>query len=62
MYISQWCRKVKKIGGGPVVIGGDNLPSPVELGLTELPNIGSGTTVSMSERNYKLTKNNVNIR
>ena len=61
MYISQWCPKVKKIGGA-VVIGGDNLPSPVELGLTELPNIGSGTTVSMSERNYKLTKNNVNIR
>ena len=25
--------------GGPVVIGGDNLPSPVGIGLTELPNI-----------------------
>ena len=39
----------EKDGGGAVVIGGDNLPSPVELGLTELPNIGSGTTVSMNE-------------
>ena len=31
--------------GGPVVIGGDNLPSPVGIGLTDLPNIGgaSGT-------------------
>ena len=25
---------------GPVVIGGDNLPSPVEIGLTDPPNIG----------------------
>ena len=24
----------------PVVIGGDNLPSPVRIGLTDLPNIG----------------------
>ena len=24
----------------PVVIGGDNLPSPVGIGLTDLPNIG----------------------
>ena len=24
----------------PVAIGGDNLPSPVEIGLTDLPNIG----------------------
>jgi len=39
----------------PVVIGGDNLPSPVRIGLTDLTNIGgasgppgppgSGTTV-----------------
>mgnify|MGYP007015458711 CR=1 FL=1 len=29
--------------GGPVVIGGDNLPSPVELGFTELPNIGGAS-------------------
>ena len=26
--------------GVPVVIGGDNLPSPVGIGLTDLPNIG----------------------
>ena len=26
----------------PVVIGGDNLPSPVGIGLTDLPNIGGG--------------------
>ena len=25
-----------------VVIGGDNLPSPVGIGLTDLPNIGGG--------------------
>ena len=30
---------VKNIGG-PVVIGGDNLPSPVRIGLTDLQNIG----------------------
>ena len=36
----QWCRKLKKFGGrGAIVIGGDNLPSPVEIGLTDLPNI-----------------------
>ena len=28
--------------GVPVVIGGDNLPSPVGIGLTDLPNIGEG--------------------
>ena len=28
--------------GVPVVIGGDNLPSPVGIGLTDLPNIGGG--------------------
>ena len=26
--------------GVPVVIGGDNQPSPVGIGLTDLPNIG----------------------
>ena len=31
-----------KILGVPVVIGGDNLPSPVGIGLTDLPNIGGG--------------------
>ena len=25
--------------GVPVIIGGDNLPSPVAIGLTDLPNI-----------------------
>ena len=29
---------------GPVVIGGDNLPSPVGIGLTDLPNIGGGAS------------------
>ena len=29
--------------GGPVVIGGDNLPSPVGIGLTDLPNIGGAS-------------------
>ena len=31
----------EKHGGVPLVIGGDNLPSPVEIGLTDLPNIGA---------------------
>ena len=26
----------------PLVIGGDNLPSPVGIGLSDLPNIGGG--------------------
>ena len=34
--IWQWCRKVKNIGGA----SSDNLPSPVRIGLTDLPNIG----------------------
>ena len=29
-----------------ITIGGDNLPSPVGIGLTDLPNIG-GTVVSL---------------
>ena len=33
--------------GGPVVIGGDNLPSPVVLGLTDLPNIGPPVPASL---------------
>ena len=33
--------------GVPVVIGGDNLPSPVVIGLTDLPNIeGRGGAVA----------------
>ena len=30
----------EKHWGMPVVIDGDNLPSPVEIGLSDLPNIG----------------------
>ena len=30
-------------GGGVVVIGGENLPSPVGTGSTDLPNIGGAT-------------------
>ena len=30
----------------PVVIGGDNLPSLVGIGLTDLPNIGGGGPVA----------------
>ena len=29
--------------GVPAAIGGDNLPSPVGIGLTDLPNIGGGS-------------------
>ena len=46
----------------PVVIGGDNLPSPIGIGLTDLPNIGgasgppgppsSGTTAVDAYRFY----------
>ena len=33
---------ISQILGGPVVIGGDNLPSKVRIGLTDLQNIGEG--------------------
>ena len=33
----------QKTLGVPVVIGGDNLPSPVEIGLADLPNIGGAS-------------------
>ena len=38
--------RMRKTLGGPVavVIGGDNLPSPVGIGLTDLPNIGGGAS------------------
>ena len=29
--------------GEPVAIGGDNLPFPVQIGLTDLPNIGGAS-------------------
>ena len=32
----------------PVVIGGDNLPSPVGKGLTDLPNIGRGAVAPLA--------------
>ena len=34
----------EKHWGGPVVIGGDNLPSLVRIGLTGLQNIGGGAS------------------
>ena len=43
----QWCRKVKHIGTwGPAIIGGDNLPSLVDIGLTDLPNMGGASAVA----------------
>ena len=36
----------EKHWGVPVVIGGDNLPSPVGIGLTDLPNIGGASPSS----------------
>ena len=33
----------EKHGGVPVAIGGDNLPSPFGIGLTDLPNIGGAS-------------------
>ena len=46
-YVSSRRHKVMPEGekhwGVPVVIGGDNLPSPVEIGLTDLPNIKGAT-------------------
>ena len=34
---------MKNIGGGAVVMGEDNLPSPVRIGLTDLQNIGGAS-------------------
>ena len=36
----------EKHWGVPVVIGGDNLPSPVGIGLTDLPNIGGPSGIT----------------
>ena len=36
-----------KLLGVPVVIGGHNLPSPVGIGLTDLPNMGGGAVVPL---------------
>ena len=38
-YVTSDAGRWKTLGV-PVVIGGDNLPSPVQIGLTDLPNIG----------------------
>ena len=38
--------------GVPVVIGGDNLPSPVKIGLTDLPNIGPPVPAWLSHCEY----------
>ena len=46
--------------GVPVVIGEDNLPSPVGIGFTDLPNIGGpvaplappGSAITVSEFSY----------
>ena len=52
LNLNQRCQKVKNMGGGGAVpIGGDNLPSLVEIGLPDLPNIGgasSGITVNLT--------------
>jgi len=32
----------------PVVIGGDNLPSPVRIGLTDLTNMGGGPVAPLA--------------
>ena len=56
--------------GEPVVIGGENLPSPVRVGLTDLHNIGgasgppgppgSGTTGMHCILKYWLTDQQIN--
>ena len=40
--------------GVPVAIGGDNLPSPVEIGLTDLPNIGGASGITRGIHVQKL--------
>ena len=41
--LSSWLSQFSKTLRGPVVIGGDNLPSPVRIGLTDLQNIGGAS-------------------
>ena len=38
----------EKHWGGPVVIGGDNLPSLVRIGLSDLQNIGGGPVAPLA--------------
>ena len=44
--------------GVPVVIGGDNLPSPVGIGLTDLPP-GPSVLASLNRANTKQGRTNV---
>ena len=43
-FITLWLpNKYDAVMGVPVVISGNNLPSPIVIGLTDLPNIGGAT-------------------
>ena len=44
--------------GVPVVIGGDNLPSPVQIGLTDLQNIGGASQWCRKVKNIGGTSSN----
>ena len=37
MYIAGWLQGLKFRGGGLLILGGENLPPLVEIGLTDLP-------------------------
>ena len=41
---------VKDSSADIVVIGGDNLPSPVGIGLTDLPIMGGGGSITISDK------------
>ena len=45
----------EKHWGLPIVIGGDNLPSPVEIGLTDLPNIRGASGPPAGPPGYGIT-------
>ena len=48
--------------GVPVVIGGDNLPSPVGKGLTDLPNIGGvGPVAPLAPPGSGITESHVHV-
>ena len=49
----------EKHWGLPVVIGGDNLPSPVEIGLADLPNIWGGQCTQQSFTTVSLFKSHI---
>ena len=44
--------------GGPVVLGWDNLPSTVGIGLTDLPNIGGGELLPLLPPRFRHIWNN----